>query len=89
MSLTQQTPRTEATMRSKQEIFLLDNLALWLPSEFSLAEIAEKCGKHKDTIRKYLQSNFREGEDYTYTPNGGKIIVARDTALHIGEHYDR
>lgn len=85
MSLTKE----ETAVRSRQEIFLLDNLALWLPSEFSLAEIAVKCGKHKDTIRKYLQSNFREGIDYTYTSNGGKIFVARDTALHIGEHYDK
>ena len=71
----------------KRDDSIIEMLDLLLPDEFSLAEIALKCGKHRDTIRKYLQENFLEGEDYRLTAKGGKIYIARDAALSITRHY--
>ena len=66
---------------------ILDFLELVLPSEFSLSELSDVCGKTRDTLRKYLISNYREDEDYRLTEKGGKIYVARAAALEIRRHY--
>jgi len=67
---------------------LIDNMDMLMPSEFSLGELALKCGVHKDTIAKHLKSNFLENKDFRYTGKGGKIWVAREAALEIRRYYN-
>lgn len=66
---------------------IISALGMFLPDEFSLAEIADVCGKHKRTVHNYLAANYLEGRDYRMTEKGGKIYVAREAALSIRRHY--
>jgi len=66
---------------------LIDNMDMLMPNEFSLGELALKCGVHKDTIAKHLKANFLENKDFRYTGKGGKIWVAREAALKIRRYY--
>jgi hypothetical protein len=66
---------------------IINALHVFLPEEFSLAEIADACKKHKRTVHNHLASNYLEGVHYRLTEKGGKIYVARDAALSIRRHY--
>lgn len=86
LSLTPQDISLIGELESKG-LNIIDNLDLLLPEDIDLSYLAGLCGKGRDTIRKYLITNFIDGEDYFQKVEGGKIYVARAAALDIRRHY--
>ena len=68
-------------------IHRLDELVVMQPLEYELGELSRICGKSRDTLRKYLISNYIDGVDYHQKRKHGKLYVARDAALEIRRHY--
>ncbi len=54
---------------------------------FSLSDISYEIGYSRDTMRKYLKSNFEPEIDFK--SSGGKIYVSRGALFHLRKHYEK
>ena len=66
---------------------IVDMVELSTPARFDLKYLSSVTKVNKNTLYKHLISNYKEGEDYFVSPKGGKIFVARDTAIKIRRRY--
>ena len=67
----------------------LDELLAMQPLEYELGELSHIVGRERDTLRKHLIGNYRDGVDYWQKAKKGKIYVARPAAIQIRRHYAR
>jgi predicted metal-dependent hydrolase len=63
----------------------VDTLEIIIPKWFSLSDISHELKKSRDTIRKYLKSNFEPDVDFKKV--GVKIYISRDALFLIRKHY--
>jgi len=65
----------------------VEKLYTLMPKWFSLADISQELGKSRDTIRKYLKSNFEPDVDFKKI--GAKIYVSKDALFLVRKHYEK
>lgn len=66
----------------------LSDFLLMQPSEYELSYLSNLCSKSRDTIRKHLITNYKDGRDYHQKSQRGKIFVNKDIAIQIRKYYD-
>jgi len=67
----------------------LEEFLLLQPSHYELSYLSTLCNKSRDTMRKHLITNYKDGLDYFQKKSNGKIFIQKATAINIRRYYER